>query len=80
MNDFLKLLVPWQEAPNDQISDLFVYGILLFFLICLGIFLAKTIRRGLFINRLTGEISRFAEEVGRSNRPAEPQILHELKD
>ena len=80
MNDFLKLLVPWQEAPNDQISDLFVYGILLFFLICLGIFLAKTIRRGLFINRLTGEISRFAEEVGRSNRPAEPQILHELKE
>ena len=25
MNEFFKLLLPWQEAPNDQISDFFVY-------------------------------------------------------
>lgn len=81
MSDFLKLLLPWQETSNDQIiSDVFVSGILLFFFICFGIFLAKTIRRGMFINKLTVEISRFAEDVGRNNRPAEPQILHELKE
>ena len=82
MNEFLTLLLPWpfNGTPNVQILDIFVYGILLFFLICVVIFLAKTIHRGMFINKLTVEISRFAEEVGRSNRPAEPQILHELKE
>ncbi len=32
MRDFLQLLLPWQETPNDQISDLFVYIIVAVFL------------------------------------------------
>ena len=72
MTEFLKLLLPWQKAPDDQISDVFVYGILLFFIILLGIFLWKTYRRRRLIDGLAKEVP--------NDRPARPQITQELKE
>ena len=73
MNEFFKLLLPWREATDDQISDIFVYGILLFFIIPLVIFLWKIIRRDLLIARLT-------KEVRKHNGPAQPPIKQELEN
>ena len=73
MNEFFKLLLPWREATDDQISDIFVYGILLFFIILLVIFLWKIIRRGLLIARLTKEVRKY-------NGPAQPPIKQELEN
>ena len=72
MNDFFTLLLPWQETPNDQISDIFVYGILSSFLICIVFFLAKTIRRAGLISDLVNQVSQHA-------KPAKPEILPSLK-
>ena len=41
MNEFLELILPWWETTNDEISDFFVYGILLAFIILLVVFLWK---------------------------------------
>ena len=73
MNEFLNLLLPWQETTDDQISDFFVYGILLFFIIPLVTFLWKIIRRGLLIARLTKEVRKY-------NGPAQPSIKQELEN
>ena len=71
MNEFLKLLLPWQEAPNDQISDFFVYiigGAFIF----LGIyFFLKTFFQRRLINGL-------AEKVPK-HRPARLEDLTRLK-
>ena len=77
MSEFLNLLLPWQETPNDQISDVFVYGILLFFVILLGIFLWKTIRRTRLIGDLTKEVDNLGDKYG---RPADPNILNDLEE
>ena len=77
MNEFLKLLLPWEKATNDQISDFFVYGILLFFIILLGIFLWKTIRRTRLIGDLTKEVDNLGDKYG---RPADPNILNDLEE
>ena len=77
MNEFFKLLLPWREATNDQISDFFVYGILLFFIILLGIFLWKTIRRTRLIGDLTKEVDNLGDKYG---RPADPNILNDLEE
>ena len=80
MYEFFKLLLPWQKAPNDQISDLFVYGILLSFLICLGIFLVKTIRRCSFINGLVAAVRRSTEGVSKNSKSVKPEILYQLEE
>ena len=72
MNDFFTLLLPWQKTPNDQISDIFVYGILSSFLICIVFFLVKTIRRAGLISDLVNQVSQHA-------KPAKPEILSSLK-
>ena len=77
MNEFLKLLLPWQKTPNDQISDIFVYGILALFSILLVIFLWKTIRRIRLISSLNKKIDILGGEYG---RPAEPGILSKLEE
>ncbi len=77
MDDFLKLLLPWQETPNDQISDYFVYGIFALFITLLVIFLWKTFRRILLINGLSKEIEELGGKYG---RPADPGILSELEE
>ena len=75
MNEFFTLLFPWQETSNDQISDIFVYGILLAFIVLLVIFLLKIIRQ-------THSIGNLAKEVGnlgsKYDRPADPGILNDL--
>lgn len=73
MNDFLKLLLPWQKTPNDQISDIFVYIIGASFLILLIYFIVKISLRYNIIRNLTRKISQF-------ERPAHPSILQELKE
>ncbi len=73
MNEFFVLLFPWQETPNDQISDIFVYGILLAFIILLAIFLLKTIRRARLISSL-------ANQVNQHGAPARPEVLPKLKE
>ena len=73
MNEFLTLLLPWQETPNDQISDIFVYIIGGSFLILLTYFGIKIFIRYRLIRSLTRKIHQF-------NRPAQPSILQELKE
>ena len=75
MNEFLKLLLPWQETPNDQISDFFVYGILSVFIILLVMFLWKTVRRVLLIKGLAKQVDNLGNTY---TRPADPEILHKL--
>lgn len=76
MNQFFTLLLPWRETSNDQISDIFVYGILLAFIVLLVIFLLKIIRQ-------THSIGSLAKEVGnlgsKYDRPADPGILNDLE-
>ena len=73
MNEFLKLLLPWQETPNDQISDIFVYIIGASFLILLIYFVVRIYLRYNLIRNLTRKIRQF-------ERPAQPSILQELKE
>ena len=73
MNEFLKLLLPWQETPNDQISDIFVYIIGASFLILLSYFVVRIYLRYNLIRNLTRKIRQF-------ERPAQPSILQELKE
>ena len=73
MTEFLNLLLPWENAPNDQISDGFVYVILLSFIILLGYFLWATFSRCRLIDSLIKELQKF-------NRPAQPHIKQELKE
>ncbi len=73
MTEFLNLLLPWEDTPNDQISDIFVYVILLSFIILSGLFLWKTFSRCRLIDSLTKELQKF-------NRPIQPQIKQELKE
>ena len=72
MNDFLKLILPWPARDFNLISDIFVYGILLFFLIYLGIFLWKTWHRSRLISDLTNKVNQHV-------KPAKPEILPRLE-
>ena len=75
MNEFLKLLkllLPWPARAFNPITDIFVYGIVLSFFICLGIFLWKTILRSRLISNLVNEVSKHG-------KPAKPEILPQLK-
>ena len=76
MNEFFTLLLPWQETPNDQISDIFVYGILLAFVVLLVIFLLKIIRQTHSIGSLAKEVSDLGSKY---DRPADPGILNDLE-
>ena len=73
MNEFFNLLLPWQETSNDQISDVFVYIIGGGFLLLLIYFSVRIIPRYLLIRSLV-------RKVGQFGRPAQPSILHELKE
>ena len=72
MNQLFNLLLPWPARDINWITDIFVYGILLFFFICLVFFLVKTIRRARLIGSLTKKVGEYGES-------AKPDILHELK-
>ena len=65
MTEFLNLLLPWHETPNDQISDVFVYFIGIAFIILSGYFIMRTFRHRRVISRL----EKAARE---SERPAQP--------
>ena len=73
MTEFLNLLLPWEDAPNDQISDVFVYVIGAAFLVLGVYFFIQTFRQCRLIKNLTQELQKF-------NRPAQPQIKQELKE
>ncbi|RKU13253.1 hypothetical protein C6501_09315 [Candidatus Poribacteria bacterium] len=75
MNEFLTLLLPWKETPNDQISDIFVYIIGASSLILLIYFVVKIYLRYNSIRNLTRKIKNSQFE-----RPAQPSILQELKE
>ena len=73
MTEFFNLLLPWKDAPNDQISDLFVYVIGAAFLL-LGIYFSViTFRRRRLINGLTKEVRGY-------DKPAQPAIKQELEE
>ena len=73
MTEFLNLLLPWKDAPNDQISDLFVYVIGAAFLL-LGIyFLVITFRQRRLINGLIKDVREY-------DSPAQSSIKQELKE
>ena len=72
MNEFLKLILPWPARDFNLITDTFVYGILLSFLSCLGIFLWKTIRRSRLISDLVNKVNQHL-------KPAKPEILPRLE-
>ena len=72
MNDFLKLLVPWQRTPNDQISDIFVYIIGISFLVLIIYFGVRILLQYQLIRSLTRKIRQF-------NRPAQPSIKQQLE-
>lgn len=73
MTEFLNLLLPWKDAPNDQISDLFVYVIGAAFLV-LGIyFLVITFRQRRLINGLIKDVRKY-------DSPAQSSIKQELKE
>lgn len=76
MSEFLELILPWWETTNDEISDFFVYGILLIFFILLVMFLLKTIRRIHSIGNLAKKVGNLG---GKYDRPAEPGILNDLE-
>ena len=75
MGDFLNLLLPWQASSsgNDEISDGFVYGILISCVILLVIFLWKTVRRCILIKGLVRELQEF-------NQPVQPHTKQELAE
>ena len=72
MNEFSKLLLPWPARDFNPITDTFVYCILLYFLICLGIFLWKTILRSRLISNLVNKVSQHV-------KPAKLEILPHLE-
>lgn len=72
MNQLFTLLLPWPWRAFNPITDTFVYGIFLFFIICLGIFLWKTILRARLIKIL-------GDQVNQHRHPAKPNILPHLK-
>lgn len=72
MNQLFTLLLPWPWRAFNPITDTFVYGIFLFFFVCLVIFLWKTILRARLIR-----IS--ADQVNQHAAPAKPNILPHLK-
>ena len=72
MNQLFQILLPWPWRAFNPITDPFVYSIFLFFIICLGIFLWKTIRRVRLIKIL-------ADQVNQHVHPAKPEILPHLK-
>lgn len=76
MNQFFTLLLPWQETPNDQISDIFVYGILSASIVLLVIFLLKIIRQTYSISSLSKEVGDLGSKY---DRPADPSILNDLE-
>ena len=73
MNQLFNLLLPWPAREFNPITDPFVYVIFFFFVICLGIFLWKTIRRAGLIDGLIKTVSEYS-------RPAKPDILPRLKE
>ena len=72
MNEFLKLLLPWL-GPINWITDGFVYIIGAAFLLLGVYFFVRTFFQRRLINGLT-------KEVGKYNRPAQPQIKQELHE
>ena len=72
MNQLFTLLLPWPWRAFNPITDTFVYGIFLFFIICLGVFLWKTILR-------TRLIKILGNQVNQHPHPAKPEILPHLK-
>ena len=72
MNDFLTLLLPWQETSNNQISDYFVCGIGLSFIVLAIYFSIKVFLQYNFIKSLTRKIPQL-------NGHAKPSIQHQLK-
>ena len=72
MNEFLKLLLPWL-GPINWITDGFVYIIGAAFLLLGVYFFVRTFFQHRLINGLT-------KEVGKYNRPAQPQIKQELHE
>ena len=72
MNQLFTLLLPWPWRAFNPITDTFVYGIFLFFFVCLVIFLWKTILRA-------GLIKILADQVNQHRHPAKPEILPHLK-
>ena len=73
MNQLFTLLLPWPWRAFNPITDIFVYGIFLFFVISFVIFLVKTVRR-------VGLIDDLIEKVNEHTRPAKPNILLQLKE
>lgn len=73
MNQLFTLLLPWPWRAFNPITDIFVYGIFLFFGISFVIFLVKTVHR-------VGLIDDLIEKVNEHTRPAKPNILLQLKE
>ena len=70
---FIDLLLPWREATDDQISDVFVYVIGAAFLLFGFYFFVRT-----FIQRRL--ICSLIKEIRKYDSPAQPRYLHELKE
>ncbi len=73
MSEFIDLLLPWREATDDQISDVFVYIIGTAFLIFGFYFFVRT-----FIQRRL--ICGLIKDILKYDSPAQPRHLHELKE
>ena len=73
MSEFFNLLLPWQEATDDQISDVFVYIIGAAFLLLAIYFAVRTVYRYRLIKGLVEEVNNYA-------RPAQPPIKQQLKE
>ena len=73
MTEFLNLLLPWKDTPNDQISDVFVYLIGIAFLILSVYFIVRTFLHRRLINRLEKAARKY-------DRPAQPNDRDELKE
>ena len=72
MNQLLTLLLPWPWRAFNPITDTFVYGIFLSFIICSGVFLWKTTLRARLIKILGDQVNKHAH-------PVKPEILTDLK-
>ena len=73
MNQLFTLLLPWPWRAFNPITDIFVYGIFLFFGVSFVIFFVKTVHR-------VGLIDDLIEKVNEHTRPAKPNILLQLKE
>ena len=73
MSEFIDLLLPWREATDDQISDVFVYVIGAAFLLFGFYFFVRTLTQRRLICSLIKEIRKY-------DSPAQPRHLHELKE